>query len=182
METIVNPVIGEEVTFHTTSAQSNGEVSRLEILLSPKGGNPLHYHKRFSETFTITDGELNVQVGKEIMTLKTGDTATAPVMARHRFFNTSGKPVRFVVELKPASAGFENVLRIGFGLAQDGMAAKNGMPKKLVHMGILMNMGEGYFVGVFSAFEKVFRLLGRTKKARQIEQQLLEKYANQYSG
>jgi quercetin dioxygenase-like cupin family protein len=176
MDKIINPVIGEEVTFLTTSKQSKGTISVLDVFIGPKGGNPLHYHKRFSETFTVIEGELSVQIGKEKMKLKPGQTATAPMNARHRFYNTSGKSVRFKVELKPASEGFENVLRIAFGLANDGHAGPNGMPKSLVHNGILMNMGEGYFVGVFSILESVFRFFGNSEKARKIENNLLEKY------
>ncbi len=178
METIENPVIGEKITFLTTSKQSNGDKSLMEIFLSPKGGNPLHYHKRFSESFKIIEGELNVQVGKEIKILKPGDTAMAPINTIHRFYNTSGKSVRFTCEVTPGSEGFENVLRIGCGLAKDGKAAKNGMPKNLWHMAILMNIGEGYFVGIFSMFEKFFRFLAKTHKAKKIEKQLIEKYCN----
>ncbi|MCB9285650.1 MAG: cupin domain-containing protein [Lewinellaceae bacterium] len=179
MEKIVNPVIGEEVIFHTTSRQSNGEKTLMEITLSPKGGNPLHYHKRFAEKFTVIDGELNVQIGKSIHKLKKGDTATANIKDRHRFFNTSGKTTKFYCELTPASEGFENVLRIGFGLSRDGYAAKNGLPKSIRHMSIIMNMGEGYFVGIFSIFEKIFRLVAKSGKSKKIEKELLEKYCSQ---
>ncbi|NJN42525.1 MAG: hypothetical protein HC811_10175 [Flammeovirgaceae bacterium] len=84
--------------------------------------------------------------------------------------------MRFTVELRPASEGFENVLRIAFGLARDGKAGSNGMPKNPVHNGILMNMGEGYFVGLFSILEKAFRFFGNSEKAKKIEKDLLEKY------
>jgi quercetin dioxygenase-like cupin family protein len=176
MEKIVNPLAREEVVYHTTSRQSNGERTLMEVTIGPKGGNPLHYHKRFAEKFTVIDGELNVQVGTTIHKLKKGETIEADINQRHRFFNTSGKAVKFFCELHPASEGFENVLRIAFGLANDGHAAKNGMPKSITHMAILMNMGEGYFVGVFSMFEKIFRLLARTGKAKRIEKELLDKY------
>ena len=118
-------------------------------------------------------------MGKVTEVLKPGDTATAQILTRHRFFNTSGKPVVFLCELIPASGGFENVLRIGCGLARDGKAAKNGMPKNIIHMAILMNMGEGYFVGTFSILEKFFRMLANTKKAKRTEKILLEKYCKQ---
>lgn len=176
MDKIVNPVIGEEIIFLTTSKQSNGEKTIMEVTIGPKGGNPLHYHKRFSETFNVLEGELSIQVATEKMKLKAGDKALAPMNTNHRFYNTSGKPVRFIVELNPASEGFENVLRIAFGLAQDGKAGPNGMPKSFVHNGILMNMGEGYFVGLFSVLEKVFRYFGNSDKAKQIEKELLDKY------
>ncbi|MBS3912867.1 MAG: cupin domain-containing protein [Bacteroidetes bacterium] len=176
MDKIVNPVIGEEIIFLTTSKQSGGEKTIMEVTIGPKGGNPLHYHKRFSETFNVLEGELSIQVGTDKKKLKVGENATAPMNTNHRFYNTSGKPVRFTVELNPASEGFENVLRIAFGLAQDGKAGPNGMPKSFVHNGILMNMGEGYFVGLFSVLEKVFRYFGNSDKARQIEKDLLAKY------
>jgi mannose-6-phosphate isomerase-like protein (cupin superfamily) len=176
METIENPVIGEKITFISTSKQSGGEKTLMEIHLGPKGGNPLHYHKRFSETFKIKEGELNVQLDKAIEVLKPGDTVTAQILQRHRFFNTSGKSVVFLCELTPASEGFENVLRIGCGLARDGKAASNGMPKNIIHMAILMNIGEGYFVGIFSILEKFFRILANTRKAKQTEKLLREKY------
>jgi quercetin dioxygenase-like cupin family protein len=176
MEKIINPIIQEEVVYHITSRQSNGQKTLMEVTLGPKSGNPLHYHKRFAEMFTVIDGELNVQVGKTIHKLKKGETVTADINERHRFFNTSGKPTKFFCELQPASEGFENVLRIAFGLANDGRAAKNGMPKSITHMAILMNMGEGYFVGVFSIFEKIFRMLAKTAKAKGIEKELLGKY------
>jgi quercetin dioxygenase-like cupin family protein len=181
METIENPVIGERVTFLTTARGSNGDKSVLEVLLSPKGGNPLHYHKLFSETFKVLEGQLNVQVGKEIKILNEGETAFAPTNSVHRFFNTSGKPVRFICELNPASEGFENVLRIAFGLSRDGQAASNGLPKSIWHMAVMMDMGEGYFVGVFSVFEKVFRFLARTSKGRRIAAELTAKYCSDYS-
>jgi quercetin dioxygenase-like cupin family protein len=176
MEKIINPIAQEEIIFHATAKSTNGGKTLMEVTLGPKGGNPLHYHRQFAERFTILDGELNVQVGETVHKLKKGETITAKIGDRHRFFNTSGKQVKFNCELLPAHEGFENVLRIGFGLANDGYAGSNGMPKSLIHNGVLMNLGDGYFVGVFSLFEKLFRLIGRTKKAKQVEKELIEKY------
>jgi quercetin dioxygenase-like cupin family protein len=178
MDRIVNPVIGEEIIFLTTSRQSKGEKTLMDVTIGPKGGNPLHYHKRFSESFSVLEGELSLQLGKEKLKLKPGESETAPRNTNHRFYNTSGNPVRFLVELNPASQGFENVLRIAFGLAGEGKAGPNGMPKSFVHNGILMNMGEGYFVGLFSLLEKVFRAFGKSEKAKRIEAELLAKYVN----
>lgn len=173
---IVNTTAQEEITFLITSRQSGGKTTLMDVMIGPKGGNPLHYHRRFAETFTVIEGELTVQVGKEIKTLRHGESAVAPINVRHRFYNTSGKPVRFTCELNPASEGFENVMRIGFGLEQDGQAGPNGMPRSFVHNGILMNMGDGYFVGLFSILENIFRFFGKSAKAKQIEKELLERY------
>lgn len=127
MDTVENPIIGERITYLTTARQSNGEKTLLKVLLGPKGGNPLHYHS-FKESFKVLEGELNVQLGKEIRVLNLGNTATVPPNVIHRFYNVSGKPVVFTCELNPACADFENVLRIGCGLARNGKAASNGMP------------------------------------------------------
>ncbi len=178
METIVNPIIDETIIFIETSKQTNGKKTLMEVHLGPKGGNPLHYHKRFSESFKIIEGQLNVRVGKEIKILNQNETATAPIGTVHRFYNTSGKFTKFTCELSPASEGFENVLRIGCGLANDGKAGKNGLPKSLLHMAITMNMGEGYAIGIFSILEKFFRFLAKTPKAKRIEEELLAKYCN----
>ena len=149
----------------------------LEIQLGPKGGNPLHYH-RFTESFKVLEGELTVQIGKEKKKLKMGETASVPSNAVHRFYNTSAKPVVFTCELNPACEDFENVLRIGCGLASDGKAGSNGMPKSIWHMAILMNMAEGSFIGAFSILERFFRLLARSTKAKRIEKELLDSYCN----
>lgn len=179
METIENPVLGERITFLQTSRQTGGNKSLMECYLSPKGGVPLHYHRRFTETFKIIEGQLNVQVGNKIKTLKSNETATSPININHRFYNTSGKPVLFTCELTPGSEGFENVIRIGCGLATDGKTTKKGIPKNLWHMAILMNMGEVYLVGIFKIFEKFFRFLAKTNKGRKIEKELVIKYCNQ---
>ena len=178
MEKITNPIAQEEIIFHATAKSTNGERTLMEVTLGPKGGNPLHYHRQFAERFTILDGELNVQIGSVIHKLKKGDTATAKIGDRNRFYNTSGKPVKFHCELLPAHEGFENVLRIGFGLANDGFAGSNGMPKSLIHNGVLMNLGDGYFVGVFSVFEKVFKLVGKSDRAKRVKEELLKKYCS----
>jgi hypothetical protein len=37
--------------------------------------------------------------------------------------------VTALIELRPGSLGFERAIQISYGLAQDGLAAKNGEPK-----------------------------------------------------
>jgi quercetin dioxygenase-like cupin family protein len=179
MDRILNPVAQEEIIFHATSKSSSGEKTLMQVTLGPKGGNPLHYHRKFSEKFTVIDGELSVQVEKNVHRLKKGDTIMAGVNQRHRFFNASGKPVSFYCELNPASEGFENVLRIAFGMSNEGLCGPNGMPKSLMVNGILMHMGEGTFVGFFSVVAGIFKLFGSSEKATQKKQELLEKYCRQ---
>jgi mannose-6-phosphate isomerase-like protein (cupin superfamily) len=176
MDKIVHPILDEEITFLKTSRQTNGEITQLDVLLGPKGGNPLHYHKRFSESFKILEGELSIQLGKEKFILKQGESATVPINTTHRFYNQSGKPVRFICELRPASESFENTLRIVCGLYRDGKTGKDGFPKRFIESAITMNMTESYMTGLFSILEKFIFFFGKTKKAKSIEKGLIEKY------
>jgi len=61
---IVNPIFKDTVTFLKTAAESNGQISDLELTLLPGGRNPLHYHMSYSETFTAIDGEVGVRLGR----------------------------------------------------------------------------------------------------------------------
>ena len=54
--TFVNPVIKDTITFLQTTSESGGRVSEPEITLMPGGGNPVHYHKTYAETFIVIDG------------------------------------------------------------------------------------------------------------------------------
>ena len=86
---IENPLIKDRVTFLETAAETNGKFTLVQVELAPDGGNELHYHKTFDETFTVVEGVLGIQLGKEIFHLKKGESATAPVGSLHRFFNPS---------------------------------------------------------------------------------------------
>ncbi len=63
--TIINPIIKDEVTFTQTSASTNGRISTLQVTLMPGGGTPLHYHRNFSETFVVSEGELTLELSNK---------------------------------------------------------------------------------------------------------------------
>jgi quercetin dioxygenase-like cupin family protein len=60
--TIVNPVFKDVCPFLQTSAETNGRLSELEVTLGPGGGNPLHRHTGFTETFTAIEGNLGLSL------------------------------------------------------------------------------------------------------------------------
>ena len=45
-EEIYNPVQGDRIVFRKTAQDTNGELSSVELVVSPRGGNPLHVHPR----------------------------------------------------------------------------------------------------------------------------------------
>lgn len=52
-----------------------------------KGGPPLHIHKHQDEIFFVANGEFLIQIDKEILTVKTGDTIFIPRGVPHTFAN-----------------------------------------------------------------------------------------------
>lgn len=175
--TIVNPIIKDTVTFLKTSEETNGQMSEAEITLMPGGGNPRHYHKTYSETFSALEGELGVHLGKNnSKILKPGETYTVPPMTLHSFFNPTGQEIKFNVRLTPGHTGFENSLRIIYGLASDGLTDKNTIPKSLTHTAIIVCMSDMNLPGLFTWLFPVFKFIAKRAKASGEEQRLIDKY------
>ncbi|MBL0356746.1 MAG: cupin domain-containing protein [Chitinophagaceae bacterium] len=173
---IYNPIQKDSVTFLKTAADTNGEYTLVEVELAEGGGVGLHYHKTYAEKFTGIDGEVQVQLGKTIHTIKKGKSATAEPNINHLFRNRSGKPCTFLVELRPASRGFEQSLQIGYGLASDGLCKTNGFPKDKLALAWLFDISESNLPGWMSVFEFILRWQAKKARAKGIDQQLTEKY------
>jgi quercetin dioxygenase-like cupin family protein len=173
---IYNPIQKDQVIFLKTHADTNGQCTLVEVELADGGGGGLHYHKTYCEKFDCLEGEVQVQLGKTMHKLNAGESATAEPNINHLFRNRSGKPCRFLVELRPASRGFEQSLQIGYGLASDGLCKLNGFPKDKLALAWLFDISESNLPGWMSMFEFVLRK--QAKKARQkgIDKKLLEKY------
>lgn len=175
--TIINPVIKDTATFIQTSADSGGEVTAIEITLMPGGSNPLHYHKTYSETFTTIEGELGLKIRKKgTKTLKSGESYTVEPMKAHAFFNATDKPVKFKVELKPGHQGFENSIRILYGLAGDGLTNKKSVPKSLKHTALIACMSDMNLPGLFTLLFPVLRGIAKKAKDRGEEEKLIKRY------
>ena len=141
--TIENPEIGDRVTFLRTTEETNGEYLLLRIELAPGGGNGLHYHPAFTEEFHAVEGRLNVELEGRHLALEPGERALVPIGARHRFYSTSDEPIVFEVEIRPARR-FEEGVRIGYGLARDGLVRPGGMPRSIWHAALLLQLADTY--------------------------------------
>jgi quercetin dioxygenase-like cupin family protein len=173
---IYNPAQKDYATFLETTASTNGKRTLLEVEVAPGGGNGLHYHTTYSERFEVLEGELCVQVGKKKLTLKPGESATAPINALHRFYNETSQTTRFLVELQPGSVGFEQGLQIAYGLAVDGRTNKEGMPTNIYHLAVILELTETMVPGVFALVAPIFRYLAARARRKGIEQELIRKY------
>ena len=117
---IVNPVIGDRMTFLTNTADSGGEHLLLEIELVPGGSNPLHWHRKQTENFEVVRGRLGLHRAGERLILGPGERASVPQGIAHGFFNPTDEPAVFRVDLRPA-LHFERAIRSIYGLMRDGL-------------------------------------------------------------
>jgi quercetin dioxygenase-like cupin family protein len=173
---IYNPIQKDRVTFLKTYADTNGECTLVEVALADGGGVGLHYHKTYSEKFDCLEGEVQVQLRKIIHKLQPGQSATAEPNINHLFRNRSGKPCKFLVELRPASRGFEQSLQIGYGLANDGLTKTNGFPKDKLVLAWLFDISESNLPGWMSIFEFILRKQAKKARIKGLDKQMIEKY------
>jgi mannose-6-phosphate isomerase-like protein (cupin superfamily) len=130
-ETIKNFKTGEELTL----LSSDGGSTKYEFYLPERRkGPPAHYHTDFSETFFITNGQLDFYIGpyNEHILLTKGQSLTASAGQIHYFSNHHDNAVIFTVEAIP-TGGLVKAFQLAFGIANANESADDGLPaKKLV--------------------------------------------------
>ena len=177
-KTYYNPVNGEYARIIESSEDTGGEYSLLEVSLSPGGGNPLHYHTRFTEEFFALKGNLGLQYQKDIVHLKPGGKQLVPIGIPHRFFNDSTDEIVFRVKLRPGQPGFENFLKTMFGLVNDGKTiTKNQIPKNIYQIAVMHNWGDTHLANpLFRLISPMVKLFYKRAVHLGIEAELLERY------
>jgi quercetin dioxygenase-like cupin family protein len=126
-----NPVTGEVLVFHRTSAETDGEAVLVETIVRPHGFvAAAHVHPYQSERFEVLDGLLGLRIGREELLAGPGDTATVAPGTPHRFWNAAEEETRFLCEVRPALQ-FESLIETMFTLAAEGMTNRKGLPSPL---------------------------------------------------
>ena len=174
---ITNKVMQDRIHFHKYGYETNGEGLEATLWCKPGGGPPLHYHNTYKERFTAIEGDLVVELNDEKIVLKAGESAEVPIGARHRFTAEGADEIRFKGEVLPAHAGFERSLYIMYGLANDGLAGPDGLPKSPVQKALIANMSDMSFPGgtgmIMNAVIGMLAAYGRWSGE---EERLLKKY------
>lgn len=127
-DVISNPVTGERLRFLKRSADTDGELLRMELWATPKLMGPVeHVHPEQTESFEIRSGTLVIRIDGDTRRLGPGDEATIPPGTPHTHWVESEEPVCAIVEFSPAlrtEDGFETL----FSLGRAGRLNKKGMP------------------------------------------------------
>lgn len=130
-DTIVNPVTGERLVFHKTSADTNGEAVVVEVFVQPQGAVAArHVHPYQEERFEILRGSVGFRVGRNKLVAGPGQRLTVAPGTAHRFWNAGSEEAHFVCEIRPA-LDFEQLVETMFSLAADGKTNSRGMPNPL---------------------------------------------------
>jgi len=78
--------------------------------------------------------------------------------------------------MTPGHPGFEDVLRVLFGLARDGEARPNGVPRRVSDLGLLIDLDPSLVVGVLRLVAPFARWSARRPSARHRAAELLRRY------
>jgi len=177
-KTYYNPINGERTTILESAEQTGGAYTHFEVTLNPGGGNPLHYHTKFTEEFLSVKGALGLQQGKQTVHLQPGQSLLVPIRSHHRFFNNSAQKITFRVKLTPGQPGFENFLKVMFGLVNDGQTiTKNQIPKNIYHIAVVFVWGDTHLTNpLFKWFSPLVLLFYKRAVKLGIDKMLLEKY------
>ena len=175
--TIENSILKDTVTFVRTAAETGGKLAELHVKLMPGGSNPLHHHTSYTETFTAIEGELGLELASgEKVFLKPGEAHFVNIGEVHRFFNATARPIEFVTLVKPGHQGFEDALRIVYGLAEDGLCNRKGIPKDIRHLALFAQMSDTRLSGWMSLATPVLRWIAAHAKRKGVELELIRRY------
>jgi mannose-6-phosphate isomerase-like protein (cupin superfamily) len=130
-DTLENPVTGEVLIFHRTSAQTKGDSVLVETIVRPHGfvAAP-HVHPHQTERFEVLEGLLGLEIDGEELLAGPRDVAVVPPRTPHRFWNAGEHEARFLCEVTPA-LGFESLIETMFTLAVQGKTNRKGLPNPL---------------------------------------------------
>ncbi|MBE2214400.1 MAG: cupin domain-containing protein [Opitutaceae bacterium] len=141
-----------ESTFLETRRDTHGHHELIRVQVEPHGGNLLHYHRSFEETFTVIEGELTVQIGERTVVLKPGESATVPRGTMHTFRNEADVMCTMTVRIEPAR-GLEKSIRAGYGLANDNTINSGGTMKVIWRYALILAYSETYLDGIPSIIQ-----------------------------
>jgi len=171
-----NPLYKDKATIVKTSQETGGAYSLGELEIAPGGGNGLHKHSAFTETFTALKGKLGVMYGKKKLFLNPGESLTIPLNTPHYFFNSGTESITCQVKLQPGHEGFEKGIAIAYGLAVDGRTNKKGVPKSFTHLSLVVILTDTIPSGVLGLMMPLFRIFAKQARSKGIENELLQKY------
>ena len=130
-QVLCNPVSGERFVFHTTAADSAGELLEFDLVVEPHGRVPGgHVHPGQQESFEVRAGLVKFRKGLRTVTAGPGDHVVVPPGTFHRFANAGDEPAVIRVRVEPALR-MEQLFETVAALAAAGRTLPSGLPRPL---------------------------------------------------
>ncbi len=145
--------------------------------MEPGASSPPHFHTTYDETIMALEGNILVQLGSaNEVELAPGRSHLIRAGQVHGLRNASATQVRVRSQISPGSRGFEDALRIMYGLASDGLYNKRKMPRSFQHFAVCASMSDTRLPGFMATLNPLIDFVARYAKWRGIEEQLRRKY------
>lgn len=130
-EVYENPASGERAVVVIGTQETNGERLVVDLHLRPGGGMVgRHYHPNLKEVFKVIEGRVTYTLDGQQQVAAPGDTVIIPAGRLHDFWNPDASEALVRVDVQPAGR-FAELIKNGFGLAQDGKTDSTGKPSLL---------------------------------------------------
>lgn len=117
-------VAGDTYTILLTGDDTAGRFTLIDMHVPPGGGPPPHRHD-FEETFSVLQGEIEVNFRGAKSIVRAGETVNVPANAPHAFRNASDQPARMLCTCSPS--GQEEF----FAAIGDPVASRTAPPPEL---------------------------------------------------
>lgn len=95
-------VSGRRILVKVSGTDTGGSFALFEVPAASNAGPGLHMHHVENEHFYVLEGELDVQVGAEIVRLGPGGSVYAPKLIPHTWQPAGTRDVRFLTLAQPA--------------------------------------------------------------------------------
>jgi quercetin dioxygenase-like cupin family protein len=175
--TIHNPILKDTVTFVRTAAETAGAMTELEVVVMPGAVSPAHFHTTYDETITALEGRIHLLLAKSVeVELAPSDSYTIKAGQVHGLRNASLEVVRVRSQIVPGSEGFEDGLRILYGLASDGLYNDRKMPASIPAFSVCLAMSDRKLPGWQSLLNPFIQLIAIVARSYGLEAQLRSRY------
>jgi quercetin dioxygenase-like cupin family protein len=167
---------GTALTWVRTGEETAGEYSLLYAEYAPGIKVFSHYHTLYTETLHLFQGTLDGKIAGRQVQLREGEEAVVPPRAVHGWQVAGDRTLRFVLEVRPAHAGFEKWLVTLQNMATDGLTHPDGRPKNLYHGALILVESDIHLPGPGRLLAPVLQGLAARARRKGIDRWLEERY------
>ena len=112
---------GERFIIRTSTRETDGVYTMLEVVADPRNGVPMHIHANEEEHFVILEGCVHITNGDRNLELSAGDAVTVKRGTPHAWCNLSDRIVRMLIVFSPGH--LERTFRLIGSLKGEDLAA-----------------------------------------------------------